>query len=306
MTTITNSNYLSLINSTSAFYQNIDNNGIIFEFTAVNINASLQVYPLFETLTTVGFTNVSAVSQIDISSSRLSKLFFFEGTNDVATALRYGINTGFNFNFSYSSSIIKSGSINTNGSQKLDNDYVRYLANAITGGYNLADIFSNETLLISGVDSMDTSFNNILNNSLVDLSNSVTGTTATSTVDKIYTDASYIIYSDICSNIMNTYLTSTKQLLDGLLSISNTSRGQQFIQDISSQYNSINVSNVSTNVSTTYYYIPFRNNDKLSIVLNYVPLYGNGNAYTPLTSTTSVGINPIYTRSYKVILNCVD
>jgi hypothetical protein len=303
MTTISNLNYLALTNSTSAFYQNTDTDSIIFEFTAVNINASLQVYPLFETLTTVGFSNVSAVSQIDISSAGLSKLFFFEGTNDVITPLRYGINTGFNFNFSYSSSIIKSGSINTNGSQKLSNDYVRYLANAITGGYNLADIFSNETLLISGVDSMNTSFNNILNKSLVDLSNS---STSTSSLDTIYTDASYIIYSDICSNSMNTYLTSTKQLLDGLLSISNTPRGQQFIQDISSQYNSINVSNVSTNVSTSYYYIPFRHNDKLSIVLNYVPLYGNGNAYQPLTETTSVGINPIYTRSYKVILNCVN
>ncbi len=126
-TTISNSAYLSLItNSANAFYQNSDTSGIIFEFTAVNINASLQVYPLFESLTTAGFTNVSAVSLLNISSANLSKLFFCEGTNDTSEPLRYGINTGFNFNFSFSSSTINSGSINTNGSQRLDNDYVRY------------------------------------------------------------------------------------------------------------------------------------------------------------------------------------
>ena len=308
-TTISNSAYLSLItNSSNAFYQNSDNSGIIFEFTAVNINASLQVYPLYESLTTIGFSNVSAVSQLNISSSNLSKLFFFEGTNDTATPLRYGINTGFRFNFSYSSSIINSGSINTNGSQKLDNDYVRYLANAITGGYNLADIFSNEQLLINGVDNMDNSFNNTLNNALIDLSNNISGNnqSGNASIDKIYIDASYIIYSDISSNNMNSYITSTKQLLDGLLSIGNTSRGQQFLQDISSQYHSINVSNVSVNVSTNYYYIPFKNHDKLSIVLNYVPMYGNGNPYIPVLPNPNLGINPLYTRSYKVVLNCVD
>lgn len=306
-TTISSSTYLSLINSGHAFYQNTDNSGIIFEFTAININASLQVYPLFESLTTIGFTNVSAVSELNISSSNLSKLFFFEGTNDTATPLRYGINTGFNFNFSYSSSIINYGSINTNGSQSLKNDYVRYLANAITGGYNLADIFSNEASLISGVENMNTSFNAILNNSLVDLSNNLQyhNQSGYASIDKIYTDASYIIYSDISSSSMSQYISSTKQLLDGLLSIGNTSRGQQFIQDISSQYNEINVSNVSVNVSSNYYYIPFRNNDKLSIVLNYVPLQGNGNYYINVSGKSNLGINPIYTRKYKVVLNCV-
>jgi hypothetical protein len=180
------------------------------------------------------------------------------------------------------------GHINTNASS-LRADYVNYLAYAITGGYNTADIFSNELDLVDGVTQMDVGFNNIINQKISNVA------TLSPTIESsLLTLDNNDVFFDVGTST-NPYIMSCQYLLDGLLGINSGTRGAQFLTDIVSQ--NISGSNVSSS-TTGFYRIPFHTGDILSLRLSYVPYTGSG--------VTVVGNNPIYTRSYKVVLNCIS
>jgi hypothetical protein len=269
-----------------------DNNNIIFEFTAINVSNQYAVLPTFDNVSVYGFPNVSAVARFNVSATSLNELFYFQGTADQTIPLRYGMNTSFRFNFSYSNSSVTFGAINnTDSTPLLKTDYVNYIASAITGGYNLADVFANEQALYTGVANMDASFNTNINNTISKLNVSFN----TSTSESININNGSVFLDTFNSN--SSHIQSIKKLIDGLLSINTTTRGQQFLQDIAEQNTS--AINISSNLSTSlksYYYVRFRAGDIVSIVLNYVPYAGNGN---PI-----IGYNPLYTRAYKIMLLC--
>jgi len=290
--TTTYSSYSTNPNQQQSFYTN-DLNGIIFEFTAINVSNTYLTLPTFENTSISGFNNVSAIAMIPVQASSLNNLFYFEGydlsTNTVIPAM-YGINTSYRFNTPFSDASLTYGAINTTGAATLKSDYVNYLAYAITGGYNLADIFSNETSLINGVVSMDTSFNNTINTSIASINKNFS--TVTSKVVNLNNCS--VFFDNLTNNSI--YVQGSKALLDGLLSIASTARGQQFLTDIANQNASVINTNATTSL-TSYYNIQFHAGDIVSIVLNYIPYNGN--------ASSIIGTNLVYTRSYKILLKCI-
>jgi hypothetical protein len=293
----TYSQYSQDLGQTYSFYSPTDISGIIFEFTAINVSSRNNIIPAFEYTATVGYTNVSAIAMIDVPSSSLNNLFYFQGydfaSNSTILPESYGINASFKFNYMYSNASLTYGAINKapTVSPQLKADYVNYLAYAITGGYSLANIFSNEESLIQGVVNMDTSFNDAINASISNLVN--IPTTGTSEVITINNGS---IYFDVSSN-QSLYIQSTKTLLEGFLSIANTPRGELFYTDIQNQALLPINANASVEPFVGYYTIPFREGDILSIRLEYVPFNGN--------ASSIIGDNLVYNRSYKIMLRCV-
>jgi hypothetical protein len=290
-------------------FSNDNSNNIIFEFTALNIVNQFSTLPLFEKFQIEGFPNVSAIALYKVNPTTLNELFYFEGNNlstGTITPFYYGINMSHRFNYSYSNASLTYGAINTNGIPIVKADYVNYLAYAITGGYNLADIFDNQQGLLNEVVSMDGRFNNIINATISNLSSSVTTPGVTKIIDinngSVFFDTEP---EDGLNRSRNSsYIDSCRTLVNGLLSITNTPRGMKFLQDIEDQNTSAinavpsnpNASSNASTVLTSYYYVRFHEGDILSLVLNYVPYSGNGE---PI-----IGSNPVYTRPYKIMLLC--
>ena len=293
MLMITYSAYSTSPTQQQSFYTN-DLDGIIFEFTAINVSNRFAALPAFQNTPIVGFENVSAIATISVSANKLDRLFYFEGYgygNDTTSVIpvMYGINTSYKFDLSYSNASLTYGAINTTGFPPLKSDYVNYLAYAITGGYNLASIFSNEALLIDEVSNMNTSFNNKINESLSNMSKDFSRTTS-----KIIDINNASVFFDNVEN-NSIYIQGCKRLLDGLLSVPDSVRGEKFFTNIESQTGEPINANASSTLSS-YYYIKFFPGDILSIVLKYVPYNGN--------ASSIIGDNLVYTRSYKILLKC--
>jgi hypothetical protein len=284
MSNTTYSTYSTSLSSQNAFNSPSDISGIIFEFTAINISNTFSILPTFENIGIFGFPDVSAIAEIRIPSSTLDTLFYFQGddldSNEV-TPTMYGINMNFPFNFLYSDASLTYGAI-YNNDVDLKDDYINYLSFAITGGTNLVDIFSNTNNLLQEVVNMNNRFNDKIQTSL----NSVNSEYNTET-SKIVTINNKSIFFDT-EYSFSPYIQGCRALLGGLLSISSTPRGQQFLADIKSQsvLNPIN----------PIYYIKFHPGDVLSLLINYIPYNGNGSSI--------IGSNLVYTRSYKIMLIC--
>jgi len=278
---------------------------IFFDFTPLNVSQRYTAAPTFEQAPSLlaGF-NASAIATLSVPASSLDNLFFFQGfdlsSSLINTSALYGINTSFRFNnISFSNASLTAGAINAtyNASQLVKSDYVNYLAFAITGGYNLADIFSNEIALATAVSALDPNFVTSLNTSITSVAAANTGKVIN--LDLGETNAS--VYLDTYQNASNNpYVTATQTLVDGLLNtvlVAGNTRGKVFLDDLKTQTGEdANIESFST--LTSYYYVPFHAGDTLALLVNYVPTNGNGAALTNL------GSNPVYTRSYKILLNC--
>jgi hypothetical protein len=283
-----------LFQQTTNFYT-LSNASFVFEFIPMNVSVNYNTIPYFQPYTeasgSLGFNNVSATSWINASANNFSTLFKFQ-SNDITFTdypnqnISYGIdNASTVFNISFSQSLIYAGWANSatqfQNNTSLDQDYVRYMANAITGGYALSDIFANENELLKGVDSLDLSFNYSLNNNI-----------------KTYYANSTTFGMGTFPNASNDpYVVACKQLLDGLLSNASTDRGKVFLSDLALQ------SSLQGPQTNEVYYIWFHPGDVLSVRLNYIPK--NGNGLPAGSSNNYLGSNPLYTRPYKVFIQFV-
>lgn len=284
------SEYTQILSSTDSFYSPADISGIIFEFTAINQSSIFNLNTSVAT-TFPDYINVSAIAAINVSASSLNNLFYFETADnnptDLINPIKYGINTSYKMNVSYSNSQLVYGAINNASVENiLKRDYVNYLAYAITGGYNYGYIFKNQSELISNVTNMDNSFNQIINNSISTIQNNYVNPT-------IININNNSIYLDVSSN-QSPYVQSCKKLVDGLLSISNSSRGTQFSNDISEQKTI--AMNTYGPPFIHYYSILFYPGDIISLKLTYNPYNGN--------ASSIIGSNLVYDRSYKIMLMC--
>lgn len=321
------------------FNNNFTDCSFAFEFIAMNTSSTYAVSPEFERVTAnVGFPDVDSVGILNVSATNFNKLFYIK-TNDLEYITESGIgvtNTSYGVignsalgvtdgiipfstyptNFSYANSRIRGGFANPAldfaDNTLLYQDYVRYTAKAITGGYALSDIFSNEQALLKGVGDMDLLFNSNLTNLL----NNASGC------------------ENVSSNItpsMNNYnfVISCKTLVDNLLAdatnpntanMSSFLRGKQFLKDLQEQslaqeqsnfLDPANASNAAANMSfvnfsgihTKKYWVIFHPGDVMAIRLNYIPK--NGSGQTASNSNGTLGGNPINDRSYKIYLNMV-
>lgn len=280
----TYSSYSTSLSAQNAFISPSDISGIIFEFTAINISSTFTTLPTFENVGIIGFPDVSAIAELRIPSSTLNSLFYFQGddlNSNVVMDTFYGINMNFPFNFVYSDASLTYGAI-YNNNVDLKDDYINYLSFAITGGANLVDIFSNTSNLLQEVVNMNNRFNDNIQTSL----NSVNTIYNTET-SKIITINNKSIFFDTEFN-SSPYIQGCRALLNGLLSISSSPRGIQFLADIKEQSN--------LNPTSSIYYIKFHPGDVLSLLIKYVPYNGNGSSI--------IGSNLVYTRPYKIMLIC--
>jgi len=303
-TNITYATYTTTTSGTYQFYTN-DASGIIFEFTAINASNKFDVLPTFErSELTNGFGAVNAVARIDIAAESLSNLFYFQGYN-LSTSVAplpvyYGINKNFVFNQTYSNASVLTGYIDSSPANAplLKQDYVNYLAYAITGGYSLATIFANETELMAGVASLDSNFNTKMNASISAVTNyGYTNVSKTVTIGDVSPASVFFDTSDNRSPLIQ----GCKVLVDGLLSIAGTTRGQQFLSDIQAQ-DDIYPNDNSSSTLISYYNVSFRRGDILSVLLNYQP-YNSTNGES--TAIPNLGNNLVSTRSYKIMFYAV-
>ena len=316
-----------------------------FEFIAMNTSTIYKVSPEFESISqNVGFPEVDSVGILDVPAANFSKLFYFK-TNDLEYILAHpneynvgetntsygvigtpdlGVTDGvipfdtYRVNFSYGFSKIRGGFANPALSfadnTLLYQDYVRYTAKSITGGYALSDIFTNEQDLLKGVTNMDPSFNENLTNLLKNASDCEN---VSHLIDPTHKNYNFVI--------------SCKSLVDNLLSdatnadttnVSSYLRGRQFLKDLeiqsklqedanfadpALQFNGdgVNTSLVNfSGINTKKYWVVFHPGDVMAIRLNYRPKNGNGNTATT-NAGANLGGNPINDRSYKIYLKMV-
>jgi hypothetical protein len=288
----------NLLNQLSSNFYTLNDPSInfVFEFLPMDISTNIRVVPLFQTFdqTNLGFIPVNATAIIDVSANNFSKLFKFN-SNDITfddypnQDIRYGVENQTPFNIPFSKATVISGWANPAtpflSNTSIAADYIRKLAKDITGGYALADIFSNQTEIVNGIVNLDASLNQILNQKI------------TTNYTTYAYNGGMLTYPDNSNNI---FTTSCKQLLDGLLSRAGTTRGLQFLNDLSQQsYNNLMNTGLNADDETTFY-IKFEPGDILAVRIAYVPKNGDG---VPAGNPGNyLGTNLLFTRSYKVFL----
>jgi hypothetical protein len=177
-------------------------------------------------------------------------------------------------------------------------------SNAVLVGYTLLTIiifpiasliFANETELMAGVATLDSSFNNNMNTSISTVTNY-----GYTNFSKTVTVGSTPIFFDTSDN-SSPLIQGCKVLVDGLLSIAGTERGQQFLTDIQAQDN-IYPNDTSADTLISYYNVSFHRGDILSVLLNYQP-YNSTNGGS--IAIPNLGTNQVSTRSYKIMFYAV-
>jgi len=250
------------------YIENIINNqaflntesGIVFEFTAANANQTYTSMPFVPD--NLGFSDVSAIAVYNILPSVLNNLFYFQLSSSLdisninSQVIKYGINTTYLFNIIFSQSLLTYTNFTVNDS--IRNDYVTYLAYSITGIKN-RNIFSNTGQLLEAVTNLDSGFNNTINQNIAfsGLNNS---------------------NPFLSNDTTNPFIRSAKQLVIGMLTMTNSARRQVFYNDLISQ---------STNNNQNIYWVPFHQGDIMSILINYLSTYPS-----------------VYPRNYKILLKC--
>jgi hypothetical protein len=290
----------------TVYQETYDDCSFAFEFVPMDSSEKFCKQAFLEAYVEVdGFNKVDAVGYLDVSYSKIdqfNRLFYFisdDADPDVYPQslenVSYGVlgTNGVNpFNnvkdeyFEFSNSLIKAGYAN-NASTYADNtrvrhDYVRYTAKAISGGYALSDIFSNESDLIEGVRDLDISFNMDFSKKINDLSGCVH------------------------EGESNEGWTSCKSLVTGLFDFSNEmdttttrfKRGTKFLRDLAEQ--SINTFESEKNMSKGEFWVKFHPGDAIAVRLTYKPENGNGNPAK--NSLGFLGENKLNDRSYKIYL----
>ena len=195
-----NSDYQSLTTDSSfaaTLYTGAASEITGYVFDLFQADVSLTLDPSFAAALPggTGFAAVDAIATFDLSASVFNNLFFItvdssdidnvEG-NDVVfsidgSAVQYPfIDSGVSMEFS--NSTIKFGAVNYQYvDQSLKKDIVRHIAKSITGGYAVADIFSNEAELIADVELRDANLHGTLGSAI----DSLKAVTEGYTVDQI-------------------------------------------------------------------------------------------------------------------------
>ena len=302
-TTTTYANALSVQSDCLYHLNDTDASGYVFELGALDISDAITVDPSFAELM-AGLSGIATacdgVVELDASLVDFQGLFSIQiDSDDVddvsSTDVKFRINgpgddtyndissgdgslnvgdffAGRTYNFS--NAIVKNGMINTTYSnQHIKYDFIRHIAKEITGGYNSADIFSNEAALVTAVGSLDSDLNTTLNSTINDISN-------TGWKDKDYSGSTgaHLMYH------------AAQNLFKLNLQVGNaatTTRMGQLLDDISGASNKVGANASSINVP-----LRFSSGDRLAIRI----------VYHPASATFASNSASISDRSYKVFL----
>lgn len=249
-----------------------------------------------------GFAEVNAVAVFDLSADMFNNLFFITvdssdiddtSQNDIIFSID-GSNFQYPFlekdgvndvSMAFSKSTVKYGAVNNQYvDQSLKKDIVRHIAKSITGGYAVADIFSNEGQLIQDVVDRDDDIHDKLHYAIGQLQQG-----GSYTVDQI---------QDISDNDQKRFF-SVAQALFGINMNDVGGRQLQIYEDLSN--NSVDANgNALASVTAS---LKFQVNDAIALRIEYAPHSSPvGGADVNGNGLGGMGNNPIPNRSYKILI----
>ena len=268
-------------------------NGYVFDLFQADVSLTLD--PSFAAALPggTGFTAVDAIATFDLSASVFNNLFFItvdssdinnDDNTDVifsidGSAVQYPFIDG-GISMEFSNSTVKYGAVNNQYvDQSLKKDIIRHIAKSITGGYAVADIFSNESELIADVESRDAKLHESLHASIDALKNVSEGYT----VD--------LINSTDISNADQLRFFQVAQSLFGI-NVNDTGTGgrqEALFADLSNA----SVDSNGNALATVTVPLKFRVGDAIALRIQYDP---------NSSPVSGMGSNPISSRSYKILI----
>lgn len=271
-------------------------NGYIFDLFQADV--SLTVDPSFAAALEggTGFTGIDAVAVFDLSAEVFNNLFFITvdssdiddtSSNDVifsvdAANVQYPFveddGAGNDVSMAFSNSTLKNGAINNQYvDQSLKKDLIRHVAKSITGGYAVADIFSNESALINDVVAQDIEIHTSLHQSIDTLKNVTGGYT----VDEI---------PDISDNDERRFFQVAQSLFS--INVNDTSAGgrqERVFEDLSNA----SVDSSGNAKATVTVPLKFTVGDAIALRIQYYP------SSSPVPG---MGSNTVSSRTYKILI----
>lgn len=242
-----------------------------------------------------GFTAVDAIATFDLSASVFNNLFFItvdssDINNDDNTDVIFSIDGSAvqypfveasgasDVSMAFSNSTVKYGAVNNQYvDQSLKKDIVRHIAKSITGGYAVADIFSNESELIGDVESRDAKLHESLHASIDALKNVTEGYT----VDQI---------PGIGDDDQKRFFQVAQSLFG--INVNDTGSGgrqEALFADLSNASVDAN-GNALASVTVP---LTFKVGDAVALRIQYDPFS---------SPVSGMGSNPIPSRSYKILI----
>lgn len=273
----------------TAVYDDATSGGYVFDLFEMDL--SLNVDPSFAAALTgfTGFTEVSAVAQIDVSASKFNNIFSIttdsSDIDDIEDSdIKFSVESTFTYPFvdsgdvslAFSNAQIKYGAINNQYlDQSLKKDVVRNIAKSITGGYAVADIFSNEEELLNDVSNQDIS----MHDNFFQIINSV------KELDQSYTVNAF---GDLTADQARVLKTA-----QALFTVNATDDGGPRQDALFADLSNASVDASGNAKSETTVSLKFSVGDTIALRIQYDP---ND------SSAPGMGENPVNSRSYKILL----
>ena len=274
-----------------------DVTGYVFDLFQADVSLALD--PSFAAQLTggSGFTDIDAVARFDLSASSFNNLFFITvdssdiddtSANDVVFSIdssaTYPFVDSYDVSMAFSDSIIKYGAINNNyADQSLKKDIIRHIAKSITGGYAVADIFSNEAELIGDVEAQDVSLHGTLNTAIETLKDVTGGYTVDQINDTDITDSDQLRFFQVAQALFSINVNDSGA--DG--------RQEKLFADLSNN----SVGGEGGELASVTVALRFEVGDAIALRIQYDP-----NSSPVGGASPTMGNNLIPSRAYKILI----
>tara|TARA_B110001450_G_C17616985_1_gene479635 strand:- start:580 stop:1488 length:909 start_codon:yes stop_codon:yes gene_type:complete len=267
--------------------------GYVFDLFQADVSLTLD--PSFAAALPggTGFAAVDAIATFDLSASVFNNLFFITvdssdidnvDGNDVVFSIDAGA-VVYPFvdsdgSMAFSNSTVQYGAVNNQyADQSMKKDIVRHIAKSITGGYAVADIFSNEAELITDVESRDANLHGTLGSAI----DSLKAVTEGYTVDKINS-------TDISDSDQLRFFQVAQSLFG--INVNDTGAGgrqEALFADLSNS----SVDNSGNALASVTVPLTFKVGDAIALRIQYDP---------NSSPVGGMGDNTISSRSYKILI----
>ena len=273
-------------------------NGYIFDLFQADV--SLTIDPSFAAALEggTGFTDIDAVAVFDLSAEVFNNLFFITvdssdiddtSSNDVvfsidAANVQYPFveddGAGNDVSMAFSNSTLKNGAINNRYvDQSLKKDLIRHVAKSITGGYAVADIFSNESALINDVVAQDIEIHNSLHQSIDALKSVTDGYTVDEINSTGIPDPDQLRFFQVAQSLFGININDT----------GSGGRQERVYEDLSNA----SVDSSGNAKATVTVPLKFAVGDAIALRIQYDPHE---------SPVPGMGSNPVPSRTYKILI----
>ena len=299
----------------------------IFDFFAADVSMTVDPSFAVQLVSLAGLSDVSAIAQVQTPvesfDGLISLILDSSDINDLSDEdIRFMVNSNNPFaNFNFSDSSIKFGAENTTYTdQSIPSDMVRHIAKDITGGYAVADIFTNESEMRNDIISLDASLVEDISASIDSLA-SITapssdaadpagpqgGIQFAKAIDGTVVSPAQAMFFTSVHTLFSLTMASSVAGGAGTAGVNDAGRDRftKFLDDISAEGQAIDengndisldvsVNDITTDSPAQFVKVPLRfvRGDAIAVRINY----------RPASEQPVIGNNPINDRSYKVLI----